>query len=390
MPESFQIDPSLLHQTVLPPNHDGADDLYDSIAPLAIGLTATGSDNVSGLSVNWDLDDDGQYDDLFQAGVGLRTELPQIQLDELGWNGSGTHKVAAIVSGGNAGNQHVDGTISINTAPVTTSGVKNYLYGDTATMTFADLDGDKLEYSNFSVSGGADYASISPFFTIIDNTVTVHVTGIAYVNPSDYDDQYWDSYWGDISVSFTVSDGQSSYTHRDYYELQPDVRRGPVPGSGVFQGDYRVDDYTAPDDKGWSLSGLGAADRLTGAAGNDRIDGGVGSDLLAGAAGDDVIQGGSGKDALTGGTGSDRFVFLLGDSKAGGGLRDVITDFQIGADKIDLSGYEITNFSSEVTFKSIGSGLIVYVDTNHNGFDYNDFGLQLTGVKALQESDFLL
>lgn len=40
--------------------------------------------------------------------------------------------------------------------------------------------------------------------------------------------------------------------------------------------------------------------------------------------------------------------------------------------------------------KSIGSGLIVYVDLNGNGFDYSDFGLQLTGVRALTLDDFLI
>ena len=80
-----------------------------------------------------------------------------------------------------------------------------------------------------------------------------------------------------------------------------------------------------------SLFGNAAANRLVSGAGNDRIDGGAGNDTLVG---------GLGTDTLTGGAGADLFQFVSnGDSPVGLG-RDVITDFQQGSDKIDLSALE--------------------------------------------------
>jgi Ca2+-binding RTX toxin-like protein len=124
--------------------------------------------------------------------------------------------------------------------------------------------------------------------------------------------------------------------------------------------------------------------------GQDTIFGRGGNDTVSGGAGADSLIGGTGKDTMTGGEGADVFHFFLGDSKAGGGTRDIITDFQRGMDKLDLAGLHITDFEAQVSYKTIGSGLIVYVDTNNNGFDYSDFGLQLTGISSLQQSDFLI
>jgi Ca2+-binding RTX toxin-like protein len=77
-------------------------------------------------------------------------------------------------------------------------------------------------------------------------------------------------------------------------------------------------------------------DTLYGGTGNDVLKGDYGDDLLDGGAGNDVLVGGAGKDILTGGSGADTFVFSsFGDSTAD--HPDIITDFQRGQDKIDLS-----------------------------------------------------
>lgn len=115
----------------------------------------------------------------------------------------------------------------------------------------------------------------------------------------------------------------------------------------------------------------------------------AGADTITGDDGNDVIYGGSGKDILTGGAGADRFVFGRDDSKAGGSVRDLITDFTTGVDKLDLTALHITDYVTQISFKSVGSGVIVYADTNGNGFDYSDFAVQLTSVAALQASDFI-
>jgi Ca2+-binding RTX toxin-like protein len=151
-----------------------------------------------------------------------------------------------------------------------------------------------------------------------------------------------------------------------------------------------VDSFTLPDlveiltyTGSGSFSGTGNALANT-------ITGGRGNDVLRGEAGSDILVGGAGKDMLTGGDGADRFIFATADSYSGGGARDVITDFTSGEDKIDLSALSISDEASQITFKGVGSGLIVYVDTNLNGFDYSDFAIQLAGVQSVQVSDFIL
>lgn len=97
------------------------------------------------------------------------------------------------------------------------------------------------------------------------------------------------------------------------------------------------------------LDGGSGDDWLFGKDGNDRLSGGVGLDIIKGGAGHDTIIGGAGHDTLTGnGEGSSPFdsdLFVI--SPASG--HDVITDFQVGADKIGL-----TNFSWEL-FNGDGS-----------------------------------
>ncbi|MCE2570735.1 hypothetical protein [Motilimonas eburnea] len=56
---------------------------------------------------------------------------------------------------------------------------------------------------------------------------------------------------------------------------------------------------------------------------------------FTGSAADDIIVAGSGNDTLTGGTGADQFVFNAADQ--GTPAQDVITDFSVGEDSINLS-----------------------------------------------------
>ena len=136
------------------------------------------------------------------------------------------------------------------------------------------------------------------------------------------------------------------------------------------------------------LNGTGnaAANTLIGNNGDNVLNGLTGSDTLIGAAGNDVLVGGAGKDYLTGGAGRDVFAFQAGDSGTGGGTRDVIADFEAGADRIDLSGLGVTS-TDDLSFKTVGSGILVYADTTGDGL--NDFAVQLSGVYSLSGADFI-
>lgn len=80
------------------------------------------------------------------------------------------------------------------------------------------------------------------------------------------------------------------------------------------------------------MHGYGGKDVLIGMDGNDKLYGGNNKDYLHGGNGNDILRGGNGTDKSVGGAGSDTFRFLTGDDK------EVIMDFQVGVDVVDLAG----------------------------------------------------
>ena len=87
-----------------------------------------------------------------------------------------------------------------------------------------------------------------------------------------------------------------------------------------------------------NISGGGARDVIFGGRGQDTIDGGSGRDFISGGVNDDVLSGGAGRDGLWGGDGMDVFIFSEGHHF------DRIFDFEIGTDKIDVTGFGLTGF----------------------------------------------
>jgi hypothetical protein len=86
---------------------------------------------------------------------------------------------------------------------------------------------------------------------------------------------------------------------------------------------------------------------LTGGTGNDYLVGNNGADTLSGGSGSDILVGGAGADILTGGAGADTFIVntsnspstIAGSANAGTITGyDVIKDFDVGLDTLDLQG----------------------------------------------------
>jgi len=176
------------------------------------------------------------------------------------------------------------------------------------------------------------------------------------------------------------------------------------------------------------VNGTARAETLNGGNMAEIISGLAGNDIIRGNGGNDVIIGGNGFDILSGGAGADVFRFLthsdLGSGLSttrhspdilpivGPGKRDIITDFQVGVDKIDLAGVDANskvagdqkfiwrgsaNFTGSPgqlmakTFDSPGTKddrTVIYGDIN--GDKLVDFQLELTGVKLLKATDFVL
>ncbi len=140
------------------------------------------------------------------------------------------------------------------------------------------------------------------------------------------------------------------------------------------------------------IAGLGGADTLYGDAGNDRIIGGAGNDRLVG---------GLGRDVQAGGADADMFVFgALADS-AVGGQRDLITDFEQGIDKIDVTGISseahvnqvfigsaaFTGEAGQIRYYQASGQTIIAGDVTGDGLA--DYQIQLRGLYAIQGSDFV-
>lgn len=101
--------------------------------------------------------------------------------------------------------------------------------------------------------------------------------------------------------------------------------------------------FTLPN-MGQTLFAADVSSTLTGGAGADILAGGAGDDHLAGHDGADILLDGAGADTLVGGAGADEF--LLTED----GVTDVILDFQVGIDRIDLTALGVQWDFSDLEF----------------------------------------
>lgn len=114
------------------------------------------------------------------------------------------------------------------------------------------------------------------------------------------------------------------------------------------------------------VTGTSGSDSLLGSDSADTLLGLAGNDSLSGGAGDDKLDGGAGMDTLTGGAGADIFVFsnrldsYRNYNTGGANLGDLITDFDVTADKIDLSAMGFTGLGD-------GKNNTVYLVLNSAG-----------------------
>lgn len=130
-----------------------------------------------------------------------------------------------------------------------------------------------------------------------------------------------------------------------------------------------------------TIEGHEGDDVLDGGIGDDVLDGGAGSDVIFGDRGQDIIIGGQGADSLTGGRSEDVFLFAaLSDSQVLGNAVDVITDFTVGADKLDVSALGISDVSA----------FIVSNDGIDTELSSSEFLVRLNGVYEFTNDDFIL
>jgi Ca2+-binding RTX toxin-like protein len=136
----------------------------------------------------------------------------------------------------------------------------------------------------------------------------------------------------------------------------------------------------------FDLSGLTSVSGLPsvrGSSGNDTILGSHFADDLRGDAGNDTLNGGGGNDRLTGGSGNDTFVF------ADGGGADIITDYKVGQDMVDLTGVAGVSDFSDLHLAQIDSKTVLVDFDGVLGEDtLTIHGTTVLGLQAHQ-ADFL-
>lgn len=163
------------------------------------------------------------------------------------------------------------------------------------------------------------------------------------------------------------------------------------------------------------LYGGDGRDKLWGDKGEDRLYGGDGADTIWGNDGEDVIKGGAGADRIIGGAdqdrmqgdgGADTFVFKsASDARRGAETRDVILDFEVNRDTIDLSAIDAdTTRSGNQAFDFIGTEGFddagdlrihlkngdAFVRADRDGDGVADFEIKLETPGALDAFDFIL
>lgn len=114
--------------------------------------------------------------------------------------------------------------------------------------------------------------------------------------------------------------------------------------------------------------------RVEGTSGNDMLSLSGGNGLLDGGAGEDVLSDGSGRDTLIGGAGADIFV-LMAD-----GQRDVIADFTLGEDRLDLSLWPMLRTIGQIDFAPTLQGAVL-------GFGAQELEVRSSGGAGFEMTD---
>ena len=128
-------------------------------------------------------------------------------------------------------------------------------------------------------------------------------------------------------------------------------------GRDIIQGSNRKDVINGGDGHD-QLYGGNAQDTLNGGADSDFLYGENGRDTLIGGSGNDILNGGRHRDTLTGGEGFDIFEFSP-DSGS-----DIVTDFDVTADLIDLTAFEGSITYEDLQFVQLNTGLRVIMGSS--------------------------
>jgi serralysin len=223
----------------------------------------------------------------------------------------------------------------------------------------------------------------------------------------------------------TLNDGNDRYTGSagtDTYDLSGTSAAATVNlTTGTASSAQTGSDVLATIE---NITGSSAADVITGSSGANVLDGGLGDDILLGMGGTDTLVGGAGMDRITGGAGrdvltggADNDIFLFNATSEMGRTvltRDVVVDFVHGQDVLNFAAIDAnTSVAGDNAFAFLATAGAAYtgvrgqlrwfqenpigtasdktiVAGDINGDRVDDFQVELTGLIALTNTDFIL
>lgn len=286
---------------------------------------------------------------------------------------------------------------------------EDILDGGNAAYLMAGGDGDDfIQYTANTANGdridGGDGTDSLVIFSLTDDVFDL--TGIIYIVQME---TLRLSSTIDTTVTLTTS------LFSDFETVRAELNSGDFTLTINADGVAPDTDLAAVNFINWTLAdntikinGTATANILTGSVQNDTIDGKGAADTLDGGAGDDTIRGGGGgdtitgglgKDTMTGGAGNDLFMFTDAAESAVGNLRDRITDFTQGADRINVSAMASFTFIGGTAFDGSGNAELRFIQTANgtttvqgdvDGNGTRDFEIRLDGLFTLLQDDFVL
>jgi len=132
-----------------------------------------------------------------------------------------------------------------------------------------------------------------------------------------------------------------------------------------------------------TVYGFAGNDSIRGQFGDDLLFGGDGNDTLLGNAGSDTLDGGAGSNTLTGGDGADVFLLEIDVNRN----TDLITDYEDGVDRIQISNGGASAFA-DLTFVKSGDHVLIL----HAGLPPHDDELAIvanTNADVFSDDDFI-
>jgi len=287
-----------------------------------------------------------------------------------------TGNTGANILNGLAGNDIIDGLAGADTMA---GGTGNDVY-------FVDNKGDVVtEFSTLATE--IDKVNSAVSYTLTANVENLVLTGTAAINGTG---NALDNVLTGNAVANTLNGGIGADmliggSGNDVYvvdNVADIVSETSAAASEIDRVDSSVSYILKANVENLTLTGTAAingtgntlANIITGNAGNNLLVGYEGSDTLNGGSGNDILNGVTGRDVLTGGTGFDAFRFSVAPTVDN---TDVITDFVVADDTIQLENAVFTQFISTGT---LNAGNFVESDV---ALDLDDYVIYNPGTGAL-------